>query len=138
MFFAGRNLTVHEMRCMVSTGFPDKPASWDRGLGLRLDSPEALAIIAADDASEAAMMQVVAGRLDAGLDVKAKLFSVASRVCLTTPCMVFDRIRSDQAPDWEWLQGLDPRQAAEARSIRAKLEMHQRELALIHWEASDD
>lgn len=70
-------------------------------------------------------------------DVKAKLFSVASRVCLTTPCMVFDRIRSDQAPDWEWLQGLDPRQAAEASSIRAKLKMLQRELALDSLGRSD-
>lgn len=44
----------------------NKPATWDRrGLGLRLDSPEALAIIGVDDASEAAMMHVVAGRLDA-------------------------------------------------------------------------
>jgi hypothetical protein len=52
---------------------------------------------------------------------RPSLFSVASRLCLTTLDAVFDRIRSDQAQHWDWLQGLDPRHDTEASCIRAKL-----------------
>lgn len=109
----------------------DKPGCIECFVGFRLEYPEALAIIGVNDAIEAARMHLVADWWTrSGLDVKAKLFSVASRECLTTPCVVFDRIRSDQARDWEWLQGLDPRQAAEARSIRARFERNHQDMAL--------
>jgi hypothetical protein len=37
---------------------------------------------------------------------KPSLFSTMSQKCLTPPDAVFDRVRSDQTRDSEWLQGL--------------------------------